>query len=51
MDHIKPKDLARWLEYVNISENEFDECADSFRDARVWEKDNTNKWIKDNLWD
>ena len=42
-DHIVSSDLAHWLNYVNMSENEFWETADSFRDPRVW-------WIKDGLW-
>ena len=42
-DHIKPKDLKRWLKYVGWSEKKFDEIADSFRDPRVW-------WIKDGFW-
>jgi len=44
MDHIKPKDLARWLEYVDMSESEFDRIADYFRDPRVW------KWSKEFGW-
>lgn len=42
-DHIKSKDLYRWLEYVGWSENEFDKVADSFRDPSVW-------WIKSGRW-
>ncbi len=45
-DHVKPKkDLYRWLEYVNISEDEFDNIADKFRDKRVWSIIN-NRWHK-----
>ena len=45
-DHVKPKkDLKRWLEYVNISEDEFDRIADKFRDERVWSVID-NKWHK-----
>lgn len=36
MDPIKPKDLHRWLEYVDMSEIDFDRIADHFRDPRVW---------------
>ncbi len=43
MDHIKSKDLSRWLEYVGWNEEQFDRVADSFRDRRVW-------WIKDGKW-
>lgn len=35
-DPIKPGDLQRWLEYVGMSEDEFDRIADTFRDPRVW---------------
>ena len=51
-DHVKPmKDLSRWLEYVGMSEQEFDETADTFRDPRVWVKDESGEWVKDNIWD
>ena len=42
-DHIKSSDLKRWLEYVGMSEDEFDEIADTFRDPRVW-------WIENGKW-
>ena len=45
------KDLSRWFNYTNISEEEFDRVADTFRDKRVWKKDKKNLWIKKNLWD
>ncbi len=49
-DHVKPRrDLERWLEYVGMSEDEFDETADTFRDPRVWELED-GKWHKENLW-
>lgn len=50
-DHIKPRDLKRWLQYVDMSEKEFDEIADGFRDKRVWEKLPDGTWVKDNIWD
>jgi N-acetyl sugar amidotransferase len=50
-DHVKPRrDLDRWLQYVGMTEADFDSIADSFRDPRVWRKEN-GKWIKDNIWD
>lgn len=51
MDHVKPRDLKRWLEYVNMSEKDFDEIADTFRDPRVWQKNQNGEWVKDNIWD
>jgi hypothetical protein len=50
MDHVKPRDLKRWLEYTGMKESEFDRIADTFRDPRVWRKEN-GQWVKDNIWD
>ena len=50
MDHVKSRDLYRWLNYVGWTEDQFDMVANTFRDKRVWYKDK-NEWIKDNLWD
>ena len=50
-DHVKPKkDLNRWLEYVNMSEDEFDTFADTLRDKRVWKRESNGDWVKDNIW-
>ena len=49
MDHIKSKDLYRWLDYVGWTEKKFDQVADSFRDPRVWWI-NASQWWKDNVW-
>jgi hypothetical protein len=49
-DHVKPRDLARWLDYTGMSEDEFDRIADTFRDPRVWRREG-GEWVKDNLWD
>jgi hypothetical protein len=49
-DHVKPRrDLARWLGYVEMSEAEFDQIADTFRNPRVWWIED-GQWWKDNLW-
>ena len=48
MDRIKPDDLYRWLDYVGISEEEFDRIADHFRDPRVW-RWTENGWGKDEI--
>lgn len=49
-DHVKPRrDLERWLDYVNITEDEFDYVCDSFRDPRVWRIEE-GQWVKDNIW-
>ncbi len=50
-DPVKPyRDLNRWLAYVGMSEEEFDAIADTFRDPRVWRKED-GQWIKPNIWD
>ena len=44
-DPVKPRDLARWLAYVGMSEDEFERIADTFRDDRVRAKQKRN-WQK-----
>jgi imidazoleglycerol phosphate synthase cyclase subunit len=48
MDPVKPSDLKRWLDYVGMSEGEFDRIADTFRDPRVWRQGMAG-WEKDEL--
>ena len=49
-DSVKPrKDLDRWLEYVGMTEEEFDHICDTFRDPRVWSVED-GKWVKENIW-
>ncbi len=50
-DHVKSRDLDRWLKYVGMTEEEFDRVADTFRDPRVWRRDERGEWVKDNIWD
>jgi hypothetical protein len=47
-DPIKPSDLNRWLKYVDMTENEFDAIADTFRDPRVWRR-KFEHWIREEL--
>lgn len=49
-DHVKPRDLARWLAYAGMTEAEFDAIADTFRDPRVWRFEN-GTWTKKHIWD
>jgi N-acetyl sugar amidotransferase len=50
LDHVIPTvDLARWLEYVNISAREFHLTAEKFRDPRVWWIEG-GAWWKMNVW-
>lgn len=49
-DHVKPRrDLERWLDYVDMTEAEFDAIADGFRDPRVWSSEDGH-WVKDDIW-
>ena len=50
-DHVKPrKDLERWLEYVGMTEEEFDEIADTLpRPARVGARTSDGEWVKDSI--
>jgi len=50
-DHVVPSDLQYWLNYVDMSEEEFWRIANSFRDKRVWWQDKKGNWVKDNIWD
>ena len=42
-DHVIPKDLNYWCNYVGISVDEFYKIADKFRSKAVW-------WIEDKKW-
>lgn len=48
-DHVVSSDLQYWLDYVEMSEDEFWKIADGFRDPRAWWIENGN-WMKDNIW-
>ncbi len=50
-DHVRPRDMYRWLAYVGMTEHEFDAIADGFRDKRVWRRNVKGEWEKDNIWD
>ena len=49
MDPIKSKDLERWLNYVDMTEEDFDRIADHFRDPRVWRINSSGEWVRDTL--
>ncbi len=48
-DHVVSTDLYFWLDYVGMTELEFWETADRFRDPRVWWIED-GQWVKDNIW-
>lgn len=47
-DPVKPSDLRRWLDYVGMDEAAFDRIADTFRDPRVWRRED-GAWRRDRL--
>jgi N-acetyl sugar amidotransferase len=49
-DHVKSKDLLRWLDYTGWSEDQFDAVCDTFRDPRVWTQNSDGEWEKENIW-
>lgn len=49
-DPVKPHDLKRWFEYAGMSEEDFDAIANTYRDRRVWWKED-GVWKKRNIWD
>ena len=50
-DHIRSKDFQRWFDYAGMSEAEFDGICDTFRDPKIWWKDEKGEWVKENIWD
>jgi hypothetical protein len=48
-DHVVSSDLDHWLNYVDMTADEFWRIADTFRDPRVWWIEN-GEWWKDNIW-
>lgn len=48
-DAVVSSDLYHWLDYVDMTEDEFWRIADTFRDPRVWWIKN-NEWWKENIW-
>ena len=37
-DHVRPKSLDLYLEYLDMTEEEFDACVEDQRDPSIWEK-------------
>ena len=45
-DHLKPEDMKSLLENLKITEVEFMEAVEPFRNPNVWEKKGNGDWIK-----
>jgi N-acetyl sugar amidotransferase len=50
-DHVRSKDFQRWFDYAGMSEEQFDQICDTFRDPKIWWKDENGEWVKENIWD
>lgn len=48
-DHAYPNYINIWLEYVGLNRREFTDIANSFRDPRVWVKDEGGSWWKQDI--
>ncbi len=46
-DPKKPSDLTRWLDYVGMTEDEFERIADTFRDPRIWWRGSNGDWERE----
>lgn len=42
--NIKPAALSKFLEWIDMSEDEFFSCIDPFRDPLAWEKNSSGGW-------
>ena len=49
-DHVIPRDLYEWLDYVDLTEDYFYSVANKFRSSKVWVQIK-EKWVKENIWD
>ena len=49
-DHVVSSDLKYWLKYIDMTEDQFWNIADTFRDPRVWKIEKGNKWYKHTVW-
>lgn len=41
----KPKYLKQFLNWIGMTESGFDYTINKFRDNRIWQKDNNNRWF------
>ena len=43
-DHVRPRDLDTWLDFVDMSEDEFMASVDDLRDPEIWRQDEAGAW-------
>ena len=44
-DHVRPQDLDFFLEFLDISEGEFEKTIEHMRDPEIWEKNSNGNWV------
>ena len=43
-DHLKPSTLNKFLEWIEMSEEELMDCINRFRDPSIWQLNQKNQW-------
>lgn len=43
-DHVRPRSLDAYLEFLEMTEDEFEAAVEPMRDRAVWERDGSGKW-------
>ena len=44
-DSVRPKSLNLYLEFLGMTEEEFEVAIEPMRDPEIWEKDDNGKWV------
>jgi len=49
-DHVRPSTLDTYLNFMNLTEKEFEDAVEKFRDPAIWVKNGDGKWVaKDSI--
>jgi N-acetyl sugar amidotransferase len=49
-DHVRPRTLDTYLEFLGMSEAEFEDCLAGMRDPDIWERDAGGQWrVRDSV--
>ena len=43
-DHVRPRSLDVYLEFLQMTEAEFEASVERMRDAAIWERDGAGRW-------
>ncbi len=44
-DHVRPRTLDVYLSFLGMTEAEFEACVEPMRDADIWARDATGRWV------